>query len=448
MTTEPDIPTTERLARLLDHLGIERAHLAGAGQAVPFAAAYPEAVVSLALFSPMALAIDPLRSLASGHSMLPPLLVIHGDQGGLASIAERAVAVYPGATDVALHNYAGLLWSDLLADRASEVAPTLLPFLTEASEQAGLEPVHLTDSEGEVAGISYRVQGSGPPLLLFPLHLAPSQWDPLLPTLAERYCTVTLGGAFLGMVYILESRARTKYLRVVSTLVDALAPRPGEAVVEVGCGSGALVRWLARRTAGANPIVGLDVNRYLLREAAALARREGVADRIEFREGNAERLPFSDATFDVVFSSTVMEEVDADRMLAELVRVTKPGGRIGVIVRAEDIPFWDSLPLRPALRAKVAARRGAGAGERGCADASLYRRFAAAGLTHLEMGPQFGGDRLDASLPDRHAGFQAGSLDVLTEAEAAEWRTAAVQAERDGAYLWADGYHCAVGTKP
>jgi ubiquinone/menaquinone biosynthesis C-methylase UbiE len=49
------------------------------------------------------------------------------------------------------------------------------------------------------------------------------------------------------------------------------------------------------------------------------------------QEGNAEALPFRANQFDVTVACTVLEEGDADRMLAELVRVTKPGRRVGVI---------------------------------------------------------------------------------------------------------------------
>lgn len=47
-------------------------------------------------------------------------------------------------------------------------------------------------------------------------------------------------------------------------------------------------------------------------------------------------------------SSAVCEQSDADRMLAEVVRVMQPGGRIGIVVRAVDMPFWINLPLDPA----------------------------------------------------------------------------------------------------
>ena len=78
-----------------------------------------------------------------------------------------------------------------------------------------------------------------------------------------------------------------------------------------------------------------------------------------------------------------MEEGDADRMLSELVRVTRPGGRIGVIVRSLDIPPWTNVVLSPAVRAKVDVPGRGDVAAAGCADASLYQRFRRAGLIEL-----------------------------------------------------------------
>jgi SAM-dependent methyltransferase len=86
-------------------------------------------------------------------------------------------------------------------------------------------------------------------------------------------------------------------------------------------------------------------------------------DDIDFGEGRGEALPLPDAAVDVALSSTVFEEGDADRMLAEIVRVTRPGGRIGIVVRATDMPFWVNLPLDPALKAKVGGPPGLMRGE-------------------------------------------------------------------------------------
>src|SRR5438045_8431024 len=143
------------------------------------------------------------------------------------------------------------------------------------------------EEEGEIAGISYRVRGAGPPLVLLPLDLSPGQWEPLIPALSARYCTITLGGALFGSVASLEERGRSGYMAVVRSLLDALAIHPGESVLEVGCGSGVIMRELAQRTGGANRLIGRDMSPYLLRVDRALARYAVLIARIVFGEGCA-----------------------------------------------------------------------------------------------------------------------------------------------------------------
>ena len=118
-------------------------------------------------------------------------------------------------------------------------------------------------------------------------------------------------------------------------LLDMAKPHAGEALIEVGCGTGALLRRIVRHT-GIAQVTGLDINGFLLKEARALAAQEGLVVDSSLQQGSAEAVPFSDNAFDIVYSCTVMEEVDADRMLAELVRIAKPGGRVAVGVRAVD----------------------------------------------------------------------------------------------------------------
>src|SRR5215471_5234605 len=234
---------------------------------------------------------------------------------------------------------------------------------------------------------------------------------------------------------------------MVRTLIEEAELRPGEALLEVGCGSGVLARWRARRTSGRNRISGVDINSYLLREATALARQEGLEGAIEFREGNAEALPFRDNSFDVVMSVTVIEEVDADRMLAEIVRVTKPGGRVAVIARAQDIAFPMNLPLSAGLKAKVEAPGVIGqVSPQGCADASLYRRVRQTQLTQVKMLPQLTAfDSADATVLQ----FLEGALlPKLSQDEAREWQAARAEAEAMGTFFMTWPHHCAVGIDP
>src|SRR6516164_8289286 len=132
-----------------------------------------------------------------------------------------------------------------------------------------------------------RLSGSpSDPRGLLPLSLAPSQWDPLIATLSAQYCAITLGGPLLGVVGMLEERGRSNYLALVCNVLDSIEIKPGEVVLETGGGSGVVVREIARRTAGANRIIDVDISSYLLREAEALAKQAGFADRISFQEGH------------------------------------------------------------------------------------------------------------------------------------------------------------------
>ena len=107
---------------------------------------------------------------------------------------------------------------------------------------------------------------------------------------------------------------------------------------------------------------------------------------------------------------------------------------MAVLVRAVDIPAWDSLPRRPELRAKLAARPSAGVTAGTCADPSLYRRFQAAGPRHMTMGPRFAIDRPEDELPEWRDYYEGLSADVLSEAEAAESRAAAAHASAEHSF--------------
>jgi SAM-dependent methyltransferase len=438
--TAADLSVADRLLQVLDHLGIERAHFAASmlADVTGFAHAHPERIASLTLVCPPRLDLS-LRALGSR------LQIVAGDQGRPAAMVRDALTNLPEATVVWLPGYFSPPWADAVADCTADIGSAFLNALsTKQPQEKRAVPISL---EGTVGGITYRIQdGDGPPLVLLPLGLAPSQWDPLLSHLRTRCRIITLGGPELGFLAMLESRGRSAgYLSVIRRVMDVVQLRPGEVVLEVGCGSGVMDRWLAGYATQANRIIGVDANRYLLREATTLATQEGLADVIAFREGDAEALSVADNHVDVALSLTVLEEGNADRMLAELVRVAKPGGRVAVIVRALDIPWVVNVPLRPEVKAKAEIPRGF-VGTQGCADASLYRRFHQTGLTRVQMWPQF------ATFEQPHtpqAQFAYGAiLGALTAEEAQEWHAGIAQAVADGTYFIAQPFHCAVGTKP
>src|SRR4029453_12165341 len=112
-------------------------------------------------------------------------LVFHGDQGPAAERVRTAVARVPGATLRTLTNYSGLPFADIGAERRDEIEPALLEFLERVERQSPSAVHALPAGAGKAAGLSYPIMGAGPPLVLLPLALAPSQWEPLLPGLGS-----------------------------------------------------------------------------------------------------------------------------------------------------------------------------------------------------------------------------------------------------------------------
>jgi ubiquinone/menaquinone biosynthesis C-methylase UbiE len=121
--------------------------------------------------------------------------------------------------------------------------------------------------------------------------------------------------------------------------LDALGITPGEHVLDVGSGTGVVAGAVARRLAPNGRLVGVEPSPAMLAVARELAEREELLDRVEFRTGDARELPFADSTFDVVLAITALSRMtDAERGLPELIRVTRPGGRIGIF--DIDSPSW------------------------------------------------------------------------------------------------------------
>ena len=429
--------TADRLAALMDHLGLARAHVATqvASDVAGFAAQYPARIAGLVLCAPTR--VDP----APFADVAPRLLMISGDQGLTAQAAERAHTRLEAARRHVLAGYDAVAWSDVVADRAGEVADTIVAFL------AGLPAEPMTAPaahSGSHAGLTWRIEGEGPPLILLPFFLAPSQWDPALPALARRFTVIRLGGAHIGGVAALEDRARApSYRAMFRSLVDLMAPEPNSRILDVGCGSGALDRQLAERLGEGARIDAVDVNPFLLREATALAA--DFDGRIRFAPGSAIALPFPDETFDGAFSVTVLEECDAGKAIAEIMRVTRPGGRIAIVVRAIDLRQWWNLKLPAAIKAKTdVPPQSVGPG--GVADASLYARLSRAGLVDLVGFPAL----VTLDEPDgpiwRYR--EDHVLSQLTPGESEIWHAARAAALEEGPLLQAHPLHCAVATKP
>ena len=423
--------TRLRLQALWDHLGLASAHVATqmAGDIAPFVQSAPDRLGFVVLCTPSRLDPAPFAPVASR------LILISGERGMSASVTAAAQARLPATTRYVLRDYDAPGWADVVADRAAQITDIL-------SALPPLPSVNLPPSSGTHAGITYTIKGCGPPLVLLPFFLAPSQWEPALPRLAERFTTIVLGGRHLGGVAALEDRAAgPSYRSLVNTLWDSMAITATATILDVGCGSGALDRLLAPRV-GNGRIIATDLNPFLLREAAVLAHGH---PRIAFQQANAEHLPFADSTFDAAFTVTVLEECDADKALRELHRVVRPGGRVGVIVRAIDLPQWWNLDLSSELASKATIPPQS-VGSAGVADASLYPRMQQAGFVSMSCFPSL----VTFDNPDgpiwRYR--EDHILAQLSLAETTAWHAATSKAQQAGLLFMSNPMHCAVGTRP
>ncbi|MFT5195133.1 MAG: hypothetical protein ACI85U_002152 [Candidatus Promineifilaceae bacterium] len=235
MNLENKMTTAERIEKLMHHLGIDKAHFAGrsgndwSGSALE----YPKRIASLSLVGLGGFEVPALEILA------PRLQIICGDKGASAAGVQIAKNAVPTISHVTIPDYDMIGWDDVMADHTDEIGQALINFLAK-HQLSEVEPLGKLDTlEGDIAEISYQIRGSGPPLILLPLGLAPSQWEPLIPTLAEHYCTITLGGMHLGIIPDLEIRGSPAgYQRITQNLMGEAQLQSGQTILDVGFGSG------------------------------------------------------------------------------------------------------------------------------------------------------------------------------------------------------------------
>jgi len=145
---------------------------------------------------------------------------------------------------------------------------------------------------------------------------------------------LAISAYFVYARYVFSPRGRDVQRRMLELLVNELPEFEAKcAVLDIGCGSGALALEIAKRISTVR-VAGIDkwgtAWESSLRICERNARTVGVAERVSFQAGDAASLPFEDATFDVVVSNFVFHEVHSVRdkceLLREALRVLKPGG--------------------------------------------------------------------------------------------------------------------------
>jgi len=149
-----------------------------------------------------------------------------------------------------------------------------------------------------------------------------------------------MGWALIAGSLLMVASSRWGKLRARDNLLDRMALTGTETVLDVGCGHGLLLIGAAKRLTSGKAI-GVDLWSQIDQKnnsssaTIANARAEGVAERVEVRDGDMRALPLDDASVDVVVSCLAIHNVKGDderrKAIQEIVRVLKPGGRVGII---------------------------------------------------------------------------------------------------------------------
>jgi SAM-dependent methyltransferase len=131
--------------------------------------------------------------------------------------------------------------------------------------------------------------------------------------------------AQLSQIYVGEVDRR--FAPVVDAVIARASLQPGECVLDVGTGTGAVAVRAAALVGPAGKVLGIDISRDMLALAEQLAARLESRN-VDFREARAEAIPADDASFDVVLASlSLMYVIDRAAAAREIARVIRPGGR-------------------------------------------------------------------------------------------------------------------------
>lgn len=133
------------------------------------------------------------------------------------------------------------------------------------------------------------------------------------------------------------------FARWATILLELVAPQPGERVLDLACGTGIVARIVAPMVQPGGEVFGVDFN------PAQITTARSIDSSIDWREGDAESLPFTDQEFDLVVCQQGFQFFpDRVQTVKEVHRVLKPGGRVGIAV-------WSSIERSPGYLALSSA---------------------------------------------------------------------------------------------
>lgn len=257
-------------------------------------------------------------------------------------------------------------------------------------------------------------------------------------------------GYFIG--YLDTATAQAEMQRYKNRSYELLGAAPGTRLLDVGCGTGEDALALAERVGPGGWVIGLDAIGALIDEARRRARVRGDDLPVEFRVGDVHHLDLADGSVDGCRADRVfMHLEDRRQALAEMIRVTRPGGKI--VVREPD---WDTLVIDGAdaeFTRHILSRHFDRALRHPRSGRELYRMFRQAGLKGVTVADCSTLVLTDFATADRLYGLSDAAARMQDHApewgpRAQDWLEGLRRVDRDGLFFSAVTGYTVVGTKP
>ncbi|MGH7307942.1 MAG: methyltransferase domain-containing protein [Candidatus Rokuibacteriota bacterium] len=253
------------------------------------------------------------------------------------------------------------------------------------------------------------------------------------------------------LVAALEVRGRNaNHARLTRRFLAFTGVGLGDVVLEVGCGTGVVLRALAARVGRRGRVVGVDPSRSLRAAAARILRGHPRRRAITVRAGDGARLPFPADRFDATLAVTVLLHVaDPLAVVKEMVRVTRPGG----VVAVQDQDFGTvalthpDRPLSTRILEGVAGRMY----EEPWSGRRLPGLLRGAGLEHVRLQTEVFQDTTLEPYTKRFLERRAENavrFGLVDPPAAQRWLDAITAMVATGAFVLTVNYYGAVGVKP
>jgi ubiquinone/menaquinone biosynthesis C-methylase UbiE len=250
--------------------------------------------------------------------------------------------------------------------------------------------------------------------------------------------------------YLDTATAQTEIQRYKQKTYTLLGTTPGAVLLDVGCGIGEDALALAQHVGASGKVVGLDCSASLIEEARRRVRSQNLS--LTFQVGNVYHLEFPDNCFDGCRADRLFMHLEnPQQALREMMRVTRPGGRM--VVREPD---WDTLVVDhpdPRLTQQILNSHFGQAIRHPTVGRTLYRLFRQVGLEQVTVADTSTLVLTDFSTANHLYGF----ADAATHARArlpelssqiATWLMELEQADRDNLFFSAVTGFTVIGYKP